>query len=170
MQPENLKSIKSCQFFTFFRISLFCSVFLFCFRNHEKVEFLGDAKIFDSDFTQTKMQSPNSNPLNAKTAIFIMFVKQTKFKFLFYVMLKFVPLLRWLEKFLVGRTQFVRYGGAESSPAEVPSGVMQGSVLGPLLFNIYVADFPSAIKNSTLVQYADDCTLYKEVVVEDADC
>jgi hypothetical protein len=35
--------------------------------------------------------------------------------------------------------------------------------------HIYVADLPSAIKKSTLVQYADDCTLYKEVVVEDAD-
>jgi hypothetical protein len=36
-------------------------------------------------------------------------------------------------------------------------------------FNIYVADLPSAIKNSTLVLYAYDCTLYKEVVIEDAD-
>jgi hypothetical protein len=79
------------------------------------------------------------------------------------------PLLCWLEKFLVGRIQFVRYGGAESSPAEVPSGVIQGSVLGPLLFKIYVADLISAIKNSTLILYADDCTLYKEVIVEDAD-
>jgi hypothetical protein len=57
----------------------------------------------------------------------------------------------------------------QSGPAEVPSGVIQVSVLGPLLFNIYGADLPSAIKSSTLVQYADDCTLYKEVVVEDTD-
>jgi Reverse transcriptase (RNA-dependent DNA polymerase) len=79
-------------------------------------------------------------------------------------------LQRWLESFLVGRTQHVRFNGACSSPSEVPSGVIQGSVLGPLLFNIYVADLPSVVKSARLEQYADDCSLSKEIEnQEDAD-
>jgi hypothetical protein len=45
----------------------------------------------------------------------------------------------------------------------VLSGVIQDSVLGPFLFNVFVADLPSCIKNSNLKQYADDCTLSKEI-------
>ncbi|CAB3386657.1 Hypothetical predicted protein [Cloeon dipterum] len=69
-------------------------------------------------------------------------------------------LLKWYESFLVGRTQFVKFGGESSEPCEVASGVVQGSVLGPLLFNIFVADLPEMVTNSTLVQYADDATIY----------
>ncbi|CAB3387412.1 Hypothetical predicted protein [Cloeon dipterum] len=74
--------------------------------------------------------------------------------------------LRWLKNFLVGRSQFVRFGGARSEPCEVTSGVIQGSVLGPLLFNIYVSDLPAALKTN-LVQYADDCTVFKVVSCQD---
>jgi Reverse transcriptase (RNA-dependent DNA polymerase) len=72
-------------------------------------------------------------------------------------------LLSWYNNFLTGRTQRVVFGGAQSEPTDVPSGVIQGSVLGPFLFNIFVADLPSCIKNSNLKQYADDCTLSKEI-------
>jgi Reverse transcriptase (RNA-dependent DNA polymerase) len=71
-------------------------------------------------------------------------------------------LLKWFETFLVGRTQFVHFNGARSEPCEVPSGVIQGSVLGPLLFNVFVADLPDVVKTS-LVQYADDCTVFNEI-------
>ncbi|CAB3387287.1 Hypothetical predicted protein [Cloeon dipterum] len=74
--------------------------------------------------------------------------------------------LRWLKNFLVGRSQFVRFGGARSEPCEVTSGEIQGSVLGPLLFNIYVSDLPAALKTN-LVQYADDCTVFKVVSCQD---
>ncbi|CAB3388826.1 Hypothetical predicted protein, partial [Cloeon dipterum] len=59
-----------------------------------------------------------------------------------------------------------RFGGARSEPCEVTSGVIQGSVLGPLLFNIYVSDLPAALKTN-LVQYADDCTVFKVVSCQD---
>ncbi|CAB3374436.1 Hypothetical predicted protein [Cloeon dipterum] len=69
-------------------------------------------------------------------------------------------LLKWYESFLVGRTQFVKFGGESSEPCEVATGVVQESVLGPLLFNIFVADLPEMVTNSTPVQYADDATIY----------
>ncbi|MGL5405337.1 MAG: RNA-directed DNA polymerase, partial [Propionibacteriaceae bacterium] len=49
-------------------------------------------------------------------------------------------LLRWAESFLRGRTQYVVYSGAKSVLRAVDSGVIQGSVLGPLFFIIYAAD------------------------------
>jgi hypothetical protein len=77
-------------------------------------------------------------------------------------------LLRWFENFLTGRTQRVQFGGARSDLSDVPSGVIQGSVLGPLLFNIFIADLPNCIKTN-IKQYADDCTLYKEVKKNDPE-
>ncbi|CAB3382996.1 Hypothetical predicted protein [Cloeon dipterum] len=74
--------------------------------------------------------------------------------------------LEWLKNFLVGRSQFVRFGGARSEPCVVSSGVVQGSVLGPLLFNVYVSDLPAVVKTN-LVQYADDCTIFREVTSQD---
>ncbi|CAB3388827.1 Hypothetical predicted protein [Cloeon dipterum] len=74
--------------------------------------------------------------------------------------------LEWLKNFLVCRSQFVRFGGARSEPCVVSSGVVQGSVLGPLLFNVYVSDIPAVVKTN-LVQFADDCTIFREVTSQD---
>jgi len=79
------------------------------------------------------------------------------------------PLLRWLTSFLTGRTQRVLFGGALSAPCEVASGVIQGSVLGPLLFNIFMADLAKNLKTN-IAQYADDCSLWNEILsLADAD-
>ncbi|KAH7947378.1 hypothetical protein HPB52_011059 [Rhipicephalus sanguineus] len=51
-------------------------------------------------------------------------------------------LLRWLANILIGRSQRVVYRGAHSKRIPVPSGVPQGSVLGPNQFLIHVNDMP----------------------------
>ena len=54
----------------------------------------------------------------------------------------------WVREFLVGRTQRVRVGGQLSKEVEVTSRVPQGSVLGPLLFLVYVNDIWKNIDSS----------------------
>ena len=50
-----------------------------------------------------------------------------------------------------------------SSKAPVTSGVTQGTVLGPILFLIYINDFPEYLHHSTLRLFADDSIIYKEI-------
>ena len=71
-------------------------------------------------------------------------------------------LLDWIASFLIGRRQQVVLEGSHSDWTEVASGVPQGSVLGPLLFIIYVNDLPDVIK-SGIKLFADDAKLYRGV-------
>ena len=70
--------------------------------------------------------------------------------------------LRWLTSYLDGRSQFVRLGTARSDTMHNDYGVPQGSVLGPLLFTLYVAPVTGIIQELglNLVQYADDTQIY----------
>ena len=52
-------------------------------------------------------------------------------------------------------------GGAQSSPLHALSGVPQGSVLGPLLFLVYIDGVSGTVPNSNIAMYADDIALYK---------
>lgn len=71
-------------------------------------------------------------------------------------------ILKWIECFLNNRTQFVTANNSKSPRCAVKSGVPQGSVLGPLLFLIYINDLP-AVVNSSIKLFADDCVLYREI-------
>lgn len=71
-------------------------------------------------------------------------------------------ILKWIECFLTNRTQFVTTNGYNSPLSKVTSGVPQGSVLGPLLFLIYINDLPDSI-NSAIRLFADDCVIYREI-------
>ena len=67
--------------------------------------------------------------------------------------------LKWIKSFLVHRKQRVVINGEFSQWSSVNSGVPQGSVLGPLLFAIYMNDLPTRVKSS-LVLFANDTKLF----------
>ena len=66
------------------------------------------------------------------------------------------------KDYLTDRTQKVVINGKESQSIPVISGIPQGSVLGPILFNIYINDLPSTV-DSHMKLFADDIKLYRTV-------
>lgn len=72
------------------------------------------------------------------------------------------PIMKWCEAFLHERRQRVTIRGSKSEWAEVTSGVPQGSVIGPLMFVIYVNDMPGIVEGY-LKLFADDAKLFRRV-------
>ena len=71
-------------------------------------------------------------------------------------------ILSWFKSYLCNRSQFVSVSGAASDTRAVEIGVPQGSVLGPLLFLIYINDMWKASSKLTFVHFADDTTVYSD--------
>ena len=77
-------------------------------------------------------------------------------------------ILRWIMSYLSMRTQYVCVDGSSSDILPAISGVPQGSVLGPLLFNIYINDITNvSLSNGSMLLYADDSMLYRPIHTDD---
>ena len=70
--------------------------------------------------------------------------------------------LNWIQSFLIGRTEVVVLDGESSEETKVTSGIPQGSVMGPLLFLLYINDLPENIRSQVRL-FADDTAVYVTV-------
>ena len=68
--------------------------------------------------------------------------------------------IKWFESYLSNRKQRTSCGNELSNALPVTVGVPQGSILGPLLFVVYINNLPDAVINSEVTLYADDTVLY----------
>ena len=66
----------------------------------------------------------------------------------------------WFKSYLNERKQLVSIKGVDSGICELKHGVPQGSVLGPLLFLIYINDLNACIRNSMVYHFDDDTNLF----------
>ena len=67
--------------------------------------------------------------------------------------------VKWFKSYLSDREQITNFKGKKSHSLIIKMGVPQGSILGPLLFSIYVNSMPNCISNGIIDMYADDTTL-----------
>ena len=70
-------------------------------------------------------------------------------------------LLSWFRSYLLSRRQRVTLLGTSPPEMDVTSGVPQSSILGPILFLLYVSDLPDVVVNSKVASFANDTKLYR---------
>ena len=70
------------------------------------------------------------------------------------------PVIKWFKSYLSNRNFFVLLEGVFSEEGLLTCGVPQGSILGPLLFLIYISDLPQTLSETASYLYADDTCIY----------
>ncbi len=75
--------------------------------------------------------------------------------------------LDWFKSYFTDRKQYVSVNGSNSSYLNVACGVPKGSVLGPLLFLIYIKDLPYSSSKLSFYLFADDTNIYCEAAYLD---
>ena len=74
---------------------------------------------------------------------------------------------KWFENYLSNRKQLVKYNGVKSEEITITTGVPQGSVLGPLLFLLYINDIQYCSELVSIILFADDTNiLYSDSCLE----
>ncbi len=74
-----------------------------------------------------------------------------------------------VSQLIQNRTQSVRIKTVTSNKKEFVYGVPQGSILGPILFNIFVNDLSTYVNNGLLIQYADDTQVLHEGSIDELE-
>ena len=75
-------------------------------------------------------------------------------------------ILNWISELLCDRTQVVKLNGAQSAPAPVVSSIPQGTVLGPVLFVIYVNDILDSVTSEDFL-FVDDTKIFHKVTSQE---
>ena len=75
--------------------------------------------------------------------------------------------LNWFSQYLKNRKQCTKIRSTKSKLDYVETGVPQGSIMGPLLFIIYINDIVKVVRNCKIVLYADDALIYTEASMEE---
>ena len=74
--------------------------------------------------------------------------------------------MEYIKAFLSNRRQIVNVNEMKSDPATAFSGIPRGSVLGPILFVIYINDLPEVVKYGTYL-FADDTKVFRQITTNE---
>ena len=68
-------------------------------------------------------------------------------------------ILKWFDIYITNKSQFIMYDNIQSETRSIKCGIRQGSILGPLLFLIYINDICNVLELLYTIMYADDTRL-----------